>query len=209
MEVSQNYKDHIKGKARLEHAVHIDPTDKAQNMIKANINRRFWIYDYNEFKNRYAQDKPFKDVNENVIALNTDKTFSFAQHLTSPEVNLYKIPVEMHDSDTMYIEDLHVYVNYTATLIIKVDHIHDVHFKLDSVKLRFKSVSYDDDSDEIGSEDYDITLVEPKFDEISHYEVNYLPFKIDSLDINCKNTMNTKAWVISGLDFGKTTKDYD
>jgi hypothetical protein len=55
--LSKNYHDYLKGKAKLQHAVHIDPEDKAFNMIQASTNHRFWASDYNAFKKRLSENE--------------------------------------------------------------------------------------------------------------------------------------------------------
>lgn len=198
MKASTNYKEYIKGKAKLEDAIHVDPTDKVVNMIKLNINRRFWVNDYSSFKKNLNYDKTFK-LHE---SYNHKEWIYFDVKLTEQEISLFKLPQEMYSGENIKQEMNYIsgQVVYKALVMYDDANIQDILFKLMSIDLKFRIDNFNDDS----LEDYDLYNI--RLTDINNsnilVETYKLPFKITDISIDCKSTTDSSKWIVTSIDIG-------
>ena len=203
MEVSKNYKNYVKGFEPLQNAIHTDPNDKAINMIKSNINRRFWISDYNSFKKGLSTDQKFKKINENL----TKEPIQFSKVVDN--ISLFNIPKELIDEDKG--EELfhcNGKLSYSAHIIVDRGGIEKIMFSLTSVELNVSVVEYEDGSNDLSKpeEIYDIILKAPQSNK-TRFNIYNMPLYKISFDIDCRNTMDYSKWYVSSIDFGDFRKD--
>lgn len=211
MKANQNYKDYVAGKAKLNHAMHTDPTDKVINMINANTSHRFWVNDYKDFKKKLATSKPYHKVfglNEN-IQTSSDGFFELSTTLRDYQIDLYDFPKELYDDSTSEMEGKIMKIDYTANVVIDKGSIYDVHFRMNKIDFNFHSVSYNEDTYIAEKDDeYHLMLKNLSLDktDINKYK---FPLIMSNIEIRCFNTVDTSKWKIETIDFGKINGSLD
>jgi len=202
MKANQNFWDYINGKAKLDHAIHTDPNDKAINMINKNMNHRFWQTDYKTFKKNLNSKEEFKEINEGAIFDGLKELYGH-----SNDVYLDNIPVELYDPKNYDVDvNFNVQIKYKAKFEYNSEYVERILFSLLEAKLFVDTETYNENTDEYDKDHFDFTLGE-SFSERTRIDAEYFPMEIGEVEINCYHTMDSSKWKVSRVTFGKNEKD--
>lgn len=225
----KNYKNYVAGKEPLKNAVIIQPDDKINDYIHKNTSHRFWVKDYNKFKNSMMEDSAAMGLapgEGNPIAPTPNSLGSGDKFPSLDKGKVKKKKKGINESYGDAIENFEYPLTHSdiysinepdefgdiyelkANIIYKaeIEHnrfgIEDIIFVVDTILLSWVTFTYAPDD-----VDGDNPMEEPKHYKIDEPKVkiekNSLPFYPSDLSVDFHKSNDPKAWTFD-VQFGRS-----